>query len=449
MSNEDDNRALPSVTLPENPSRRTFLKTTAAAAAIAAAPALLTNYARAAGRTLKIGLIAPKSGVVATFAEPLDYILKLQKDQLFSKGVTINGVTYPIEIIVKDSRSDPNRASEAASELIKSNKVDLMLTAINGDTVNPVADLCEINGVPCVTDDAPWQIYFFGRNGNPAKPFKWTYHYWWGVDDLFKSYIAMWNNVPTNKVVGALWPNDFEGIGFSDKQKGFPPALQAAGYRVVDPGRFQHDSPDYAAQISTFKKENCEILTGVLPTPAFTTFWSQAAQQGYKPKVLTMAKGMMFPSAANALGDRCLGLSSEMWWSPYHPFKSGLSGITAKQLCDRWQNDAGKQWTPPVGGWHSLLDVAYDVLKRTKNVDSRESILESILATNLDTVFGHVQWTNNPNAYMVPVKNVCRTVMVGGQWVRGKGKFKYELLPIDNTMGKMVPVQGKLQAIKY
>jgi branched-chain amino acid transport system substrate-binding protein len=126
-----------------------------------------------------------------------------------------------------------------------------------------------------------------------------------------------------------------------------------------------------------------------------------------------------------------------------------LTGITARQLCEKWESESGKQWTPPVGSTYALFEVAIDVLRRTKSVDSREAILDSILATNYDTVFGHVQWTNNPNAYMVPVKNVCRTVMVGGQWVKGKGKFKYELLPIDNTMGKMVPVQAKLQAIKY
>ena len=57
-----------------------------------------------------------------------------------------------------------------------------MLVAGTPDTVNPVADQCEINQVPCVSTDAPWQPYFFGRGGNPAKGFDWTYHFFWGVE---------------------------------------------------------------------------------------------------------------------------------------------------------------------------------------------------------------------------------------------------------------------------
>ena len=76
----------------------------------------------------------------------------------------------------------PIAAAEVAAELIKSDKVDLMLVAGTPDTVNPVADQCEINQVPCVSTDAPWQAYFFGRGGNPAKGFDWTYHFFWGAD---------------------------------------------------------------------------------------------------------------------------------------------------------------------------------------------------------------------------------------------------------------------------
>lgn len=419
-----------------NPSRRTFLKTTAAAAAITAAPALLTKYARASGRTIKIGWVSPKTGVVANFAETNEFILA-QVQKAVATGLTINGKNYPVQIILKDSRSDPNRASEVAAQLIKSDKVDLITAAVNGDTVNPVADLAEINNVPCLTTDCPWQIYYFRGNN---KGFKWSYHFWWGVDDLMNSYLGMWKQLPTNKVVGCLWPNDAEGIGFGDAKMGFPPAMLAAGFKVVDPGRFPHDSPDFSAQISEFKKTNCEILTGVLPSGTFTTFWSQAAQQGYKPKILTMAKAIMFPAAVNGMGDRCLGLSSEMWWSPYYPFKSGLTGQTCRQLADEWEAKTGRQWTPPLGMNHALFEVAIDILKRTKSIDSPEAILDSMVKTNYESIFGHVQWTGKP------VKNVSTTPIVGGQWVRGK-KFKYDLIPVDNSVAKMVPVQAKLKPL--
>ena len=39
--------------------------------------------------------------------------------------------------------------------------------------------------MPCVSTDAPWQAYFFGRGGKPDKGFDWTYHFFWGGGGLF------------------------------------------------------------------------------------------------------------------------------------------------------------------------------------------------------------------------------------------------------------------------
>ena len=40
-----------------------------------------------------------------------------------------------------------------------------------------MSDQCEINGMPCVTNDDPLKFIFFGRKGDPKKPFEWTYNF--------------------------------------------------------------------------------------------------------------------------------------------------------------------------------------------------------------------------------------------------------------------------------
>ena len=67
----------------------------------------------------------------------------------------------------------------------------------------------------------------------------------------------------------------------------------------------------------------------VIP-PDFTTFWKQALQQGFKPKVASIGKAILFPVAVEALGKDGNNLSSEVWWSPNHPFKSSLTGMSAQ-----------------------------------------------------------------------------------------------------------------------
>ena len=132
------------------------------------------------------------------------------------------GQSFPVEVLVRDSQSDPNRAAEVASRLILSDKVDLMLVASTPETTNPVSDQCEANGTPCVSSVCPWQPWFFGRGGKPETGFKSTYHFFWGLEDIIGVFVDMWNTLPTNKVVGALWPNDGDGNAWGDPQRGLP-----------------------------------------------------------------------------------------------------------------------------------------------------------------------------------------------------------------------------------
>lgn len=422
---------------PANPSRRQFVKSAAAATMLAAAgPMILTKSTYAAARPIKIGLVTPRTGVLAAFGEPDDFVLSGVR-KVIANGISVAGVSHPVEILLKDSRSDPNRAAEVASSLIKSDKVDLLVSACHVDTINPVADQAEINGTPCITTDAPWQAHFFPRGGKPDKGFDWTYHFFWGMDDVASVYVNLWKGVPTNKVVGGLWPNHASGNAFAHDM---PPVIEAAGFKVVDPGRYQDSINDYSAHISLFKRQNVEILTGILSPSTFTTFWSQAAQQGFRPKIATIAAALLFPAAVNAIGDHALNLSSEVNWSPGFPYKSGLTGQSAAQLCAQWEQVTGKQWTQPIGHKHALFEVAIDVLKRTKNIDSRESIRDAIAATNYDSVVGHIQWSGKP------LKNIATTPLVGGQWVRGK-KFKYDLLVVSNQTAKEIPVQAAMKSL--
>jgi branched-chain amino acid transport system substrate-binding protein len=295
--------------------RRKVLKTGAATAAMLSFPFINTKFASAqAGRPLKIGYVIPKTGPLAVFAETDRYVLGALAE-IFKKGVTTGGKNYPVQIIEKDSQSTPNRAGEVASDLILKDKVDLMVAGATPETVNPVGDQCELNEVPCITTLCPWQPWFFTRGGDPAKGFNWTYHYFWGLEDIIAVFTNMWDSLSTNKTVGALFPNDGDGNAWGDPERGFPKPLAAKGYKLTDPGRYQNLQQDFSAQIAAFKKANCDIVTGVVIPPDFKTFWTQAAQQGYKPKAVSVGKAYLVPPGVEAIGDIADGLSSEIFWA--------------------------------------------------------------------------------------------------------------------------------------
>jgi len=88
----------------------------------------------------------------------------------------------------------------------------------------------------------------------------------------------------------------------------------------------------------------------------------------------TIGKAILFPSAVNALGGNLPeGLTSEVWWSPSHPFKSSLTGESAKDVCDAWTKETGKQWTQPIGFKYAGFEIASDVLRRTLTLDKKRS----------------------------------------------------------------------------
>jgi len=397
-----------------------------------------------AARTIKLGYVTPKTGSLAGFGEADDYVLGSMQE-IFKSGLQIGGTSYPVQIVPKDTQSDPNRAATVAGDLINTDKVDIVLVSSTPETTNPVTGQCEANGVPCISTVAPWQPWFLGQQQDPAnpKPFKWAYHFFWGLEDIEAVFADMWSQVPNNKVVAGLFPNDGDGNAWGDPKLGFPSYFKPKGYKIVDPGRYQNLTEDFSSQISKYKQAGAEIMTGVPLPPDFTNFWKQASQQGFKPKIASVGKALLFPASVEALGDIGEGMSTEVWWSPNHPFTSSLNGVTAKQLADDYTAKTGKQWTQPIGFVHALFEVAADSLKRAGNPDDREAIVGAIKGSNLDTIVGHIQWTGQP------FPNVAKTPLVGGQWRKGGGNVKFDLVIVSNKDHPDIPAAGELVTIPY
>ena len=420
----------------KTPSRRSFL---AGTGALVATPAILTSTrSYAANKTLKVGYVHPKTGPLAGFAEADDFIIE-GINKIFAGGLQNNGSSWNVEIITRDSQSNPNRGAEVAADLILRDEVDIIMAAGTPDTTNPVADQAEINEVPCITTDAPWQPYFFGRGGNPAEGFQSTYHFFWGLEDVIGVFLDLWNQSGAAKKVGGLFPNDADGNAWGDANLGLPPALSGAGFELTDPGRYQPLSDDFSNQIAAFRDAGCEIVTGVMIPPDFATFWAQAAQQGFNPKVATIGKAILFPSVVESLGARGDGLTSEVWWSPNHPFNSSLTGGSAQALVNEYTAATGRPWTQPIGFRHALFEVVADVVKRTEDLDDQQAITASIAATKLDTIVGMVDWSSGP------VKNVSKTPLVGGQWQRDGDAL--DLKVVGNKDHPSIPKTGTLKLL--
>lgn len=422
--------------------RREFLKTTAATGALAATSGLAAP-AIAQDAAIKLGYVSPQTGPLAAFGEADKFVI----DSFLSTTKSM-GLNY--EVVVKDSQSNPNRAAEVAKELIVDDEVNLILVASTPETTNPVATTCEAEEMPCISTVAPWQPWFIGQQGNPGDPASWTpfnyaYHFFWGLEDVIAVFTNMWSQIETNKKVGGLFPNDGDGNAWGDKVVGFPPVLEKMGYALTDPGRYQNMTDDFSAQINAFKSGQCEIITGVVIPPDFTTFWNQAKQQGFAPKIASIGKALLFPQTVEALGNAGHNLSSEVWWTPSHPFKSSLTGESAAQVAEAFTKATKRPWTQPIGFSHALFELAVDVMKRAGDPTDSDVVAQAIAATKLDTLVGPIAW-DGKNLPPFAAKNIAKTPLVGGQW-RLKDAGGYDLVITDNKTAPNIPVGGKMEAI--
>jgi branched-chain amino acid transport system substrate-binding protein len=320
---------------PPGPSRRGVLRAAGAGVAVMGGSGLLEACSSgikgasssssspaggASGQDIVIGFIHPLTGALADFGTSDNWVVsQIMATSQYTNGFKAGGKTYPVTIKSYDTQSDPTRAGQLANQAILTDKVDLILTSSTPETVNPVATVAEKLGTPTICGNVPWQAWYANLGGNPTpgkSTFKptWVTMYFLGVNDLCNAFIPMWNKIhsqlDTDKTVACLFPNDSDGNAF---RAAWPLFAEPAGYTLVDPPAYTDGLTNYSSFISEFKSKNCEFFTNVQLPPDFNVFWKQAAQRGYKPKLATVAKVLLFSSDVTALGSLVNNVATDAW----------------------------------------------------------------------------------------------------------------------------------------
>lgn len=418
-------------------SRRHALSTGLAVAGLSAFPMI----GRAQSNTLRIGVVSPRSGPLALFGEGDGWVMDQVRKQV-AGGIEVGGKRWNLEFIAKDTQSNPVRAAAVARELINADKVDFILSTSTPETVNPVADACEAAGVPSLSTTSPWEAFYFGRGAKPGEPspFKWTYHFCFGTGNFVKLYSDQWSKVATNKRVGMLLPADADGNAI---RRGLMPALQKAGFTVIDAGPYQNGQADFSAQIAAFRKEEIEIFNTFPFPPDFAVFWRQAAQRGLaqQVKIVQTAKAGLFAAEMEAMGQLGNGIHSGTYWHRSFPFSSPSTGMTCAQLADNYAKASGKVWTAQIGATASLFDAAVATVRTCADPGDRAALVAAMAKLKTPTAVGDIDFTAGP------VPNCTPTGLVGVQWFRG-ANGKFDLNIVANADHPKVPLTGKMTAYK-
>ncbi len=398
-------------------------------------------------KEITIGWIHPVTGSLAGFGYPDKWVIQtVTSTPQFKSGIKIGGSTYTVTVKSYDTQSSPTRAGTLAKQAIQQDNCDLLFASSTPETVNAVVSQAEALGTPLICSNIPWESWYINLGGNPQKPTvkpKSTVMYFLGAEHLVQCFIPMWNRIGekygNNHKVAAAFPNDPDGNAF---RAVFPGIMKGAGYDIDMSTAYTDGLTNYTSMISQFKSRGDDFFTnGPLP-PDFATMWTQALQQGFKPKLATVAKVLLFPTDAYAMGSKVYNIATDAWWVPELPWTSSLTQETCPDLAAAYTAAGNGQPNANISNY-TLFEIAYAALTSVNDPHNKTELAEALFKVKLpQAVAGPLDYTST-DLKTNPAPGVAITPPVGIQWQKGK-KYPLEAIVVDNTLLPEAKITGDL-----
>jgi branched-chain amino acid transport system substrate-binding protein len=222
----------------------------------------------------------------------------------------------------------------------------------------------------------------------------------------------------------------------------FPQVLKPAGYTLDISTAYPDGLTNYTSMISQFKAHGDDFFTNVPLPPDFATMWTQALQQGFKPKLATVAKVLLFPTDAYALGSKVYNIATDAWWVPELPWTSSLTGQTCQELATAFTAAGLGQPSQNISNY-TLFEIAHAALTSVNNPHDKAELSAALFKVKLpQAIAGPLDYTST-NLKTNPAPGVAITPPVGIQWQKGT-KYPLEYKVVDNTLQPNAKITGDL-----
>src|SRR5215471_19604046 len=395
--------------------------------------------------SITLGWIHPLTGPLAGFGAPDNWVIgQVKAAGPYKNGFKIGGASYSVTIKSYDTQSSSSRAGDLAKQAIQGDRVDLLLASSTPETVNAVASQAETLGTPLVCANIPWEPWYINLGGNPQKPTlapKYVVMYFLGAEHLAECFIPMWNRIGAqagnNHLVAAAFPNDADGNAF---RAVFPLVAGPAGYKFQMSSAYPDGLTNYSSMIAAFKSSGADFFTNVPLPPDFATMWKQSIQQGFRPKLATVAKVLLFPPDAYAMGSSVENVATDTWWVPSLPWHSSFTGQSCQQLADAFTAAGLGQPNANISNY-TLFEIAHAALTAVNNPHDKAAVAAALHQVVIpDAVAGPIDFTSPKN----PAPGVVITPPVGIQWQKGT-TYPLEAKVVDNTLLPHAKITGDLK----
>jgi len=192
--------------------------------------------------SLKIGVLAPKTGFGAPWAAEGLAGIKVAEEEIKSLG-GVNGI--PVEFIVYDTATKPQEAIQMMKKLIYTDKV---LTIIGPSTSSE----CEVCFPIALRGKTSCVGLLSAKPGLSARFRPWAFRNTLSSDKIYGPLIKMWakeNNVKT----AAIIYDKKSAFTKADGERVFPAALKKASVKLLESVPYLTGDMDFSAQVTKIK----------------------------------------------------------------------------------------------------------------------------------------------------------------------------------------------------
>jgi branched-chain amino acid transport system substrate-binding protein len=346
--------------------RRQF---TQAAAALGAATALSPfGIVRAQARSLKVGVLLPRSGIQAGIGQDCHRVVGLTAGILRDLGLPA------LDIMNGDTESNVDVARARAERLI-SEGAQLLVGAFDSGQTTAIAQVAEQRGIPLVINIAAAppiteQGYKFVFRNFPTAPMI--------LGDAFANQLEVFAAAGVApKTAVFMHVNDTFGQAM---QKGFTGVMQkfpAIPYKVVDTIAYDPAARDLSVEVAKARSSGADALVMVSRLNDAILITRELVKQRWSPMtVLSMGPGWYEDQYLKTLDKLADGpLSFVPWFDPNKKLSRQLEAVHNKAFPEINLN------TNHIYTFEALL-VAADAFKRAGSTDPK-ALADAIRATNI------------------------------------------------------------------
>ena len=339
--------------------------------------------------TIKVGLIAPLTGNIATFGQSVDKAARMAVDEINEKGGVLGA---KIELIVEDNQGKPDESANIARKFIEQNKVLAIIGPVISSNVLAVAPIAQQSKVPLITPT--------GTNPRITQVGNYIFRACF-IDDFQGTVMASFarSELPKGANTAAILyekTSDYS-IGLA---KYFKESFQSLGGKIVAEESFSSGDQDFSAQLTKIKGKNPDVLYVPSYYDTAGLIIKQARELGIMIPILG-GDGFDSPQLAELAGKENL---KDCYFSGH--FFSGSSAPEVKRFVANYKKryNAVPDMLGALG--YDAVYMLADAIKRAGKID-RDAIRDALAATKgLKLVTGTITLDENRN----PIKSA---VIVG------------------------------------